>query len=170
MKNKISLILTCLASCLLSYSTSNSARASDDAFTQLADEIWDYRLQQDPLLATSTGDHRYNDRLPKVGVEESQQNAANLSKYLRALDALPTGSLSPANQINHAILRRVLKNEVDEANHKAYLIPITNRSGFHISFPDLAKRMPLETEADYLNYLARLNGFHEYALQHIKIV
>lgn len=170
MKNKISLILTCLASCLLSYSTANSVRASDDAFTQLADEIWDYRLQQNPLLATSTGDHRYNDRLPNVGVEQSQQNAANLSKYLQALDALPTGSLSPANQINHAILRRVLKNEVDEANHKAYLIPITNRSGFHISFPDLAKRMPLETEADYLNYLARLNRFHEYADQHIKIM
>ena len=145
MKNSIGLILTCFASCLLGSSTANDARASDEAFTQLADEIWEYRLQQDPLLATSTGDHRYNDRLPNVGVEHSQQIAADLAKYLQELNALPTDSLSPTNQINHAILRRALKNEVDEANHKAYLIPITNRAGFHISFPDFAKRMPLET-------------------------
>ncbi|HND56082.1 MAG TPA: DUF885 domain-containing protein, partial [Pirellulaceae bacterium] len=52
----------------------------------------------------------------------------------------------------------------------AHLVPITNREGFHVSFPQLGKQVPLETLADYENYIARLRGFATYARQHAELM
>lgn len=155
---------------LYSASSTHHVLASDDAFTKLANEIWEYRLQQDPLLATSTGDHRFNDQLPAVSATAAEANAATLQKYVGALDSIPRESLSAVNQVNLEILRRVLNTEVEEAKYRAYLIPITNREGFHISFPDLAKRTPLESVEDFENFIARLEGFKKYANEHAAIM
>ena len=48
----------CLAACLIT----GSAFASESR--SLYDEYWDYELQQDPFRATTSGDYRFNDRVP----------------------------------------------------------------------------------------------------------
>ena len=45
---------------------------------KLIDEEWEQRMQADPLLATYSGDHRYNDQLPKVSVEAIANRRGNL--------------------------------------------------------------------------------------------
>jgi uncharacterized protein (DUF885 family) len=49
-------------------------------------------------------------------------------------------------------------------------MPITNRSGFHISFPELPLHTPLANERDYDNYVARLKAFGQYVDDHIELL
>jgi len=49
-------------------------------------------------------------------------------------------------------------------------MPITNRSGFHVSFPELPLNVPLSTVADYENYLARLKAFDRYTDDHLELM
>ena len=41
----------------------------------LFEEEWEFRLREDPLFATSVGDHRYDDRLPSVSVADETGRA-----------------------------------------------------------------------------------------------
>jgi uncharacterized protein (DUF885 family) len=49
-------------------------------------------------------------------------------------------------------------------------MPITNRSGFHIEFPELRRRVPLASTQDYRNYISRLAAFPVYAQDHIELL
>jgi uncharacterized protein (DUF885 family) len=49
-------------------------------------------------------------------------------------------------------------------------MPISNRGGFHISFPELSHRMNPRTKADFRNYVARLNDFGRYTDQQIELL
>ncbi len=49
-------------------------------------------------------------------------------------------------------------------------MPITNRSGFHVSFPELPLQVPLDTVQDYENYVARLAAFDRYTLDHLELM
>jgi uncharacterized protein (DUF885 family) len=146
------------------------AMGDDAAFEAIVNSWWEDRLKRSPLLATSTGDHRYNDRLPEVSIAAADAEAKQLAEFSEQLSSIAPDRLSPANQINHAIVRRTIASDLAEHRFHAYLIPITNREGFHISFPDLRNLMPFRHAEDYRNYIARLVGFRKYAQQHVDVM
>src|SRR5207253_10421191 len=49
-------------------------------------------------------------------------------------------------------------------------MPITNRSGFHISFPELPLEIPLSSVRDYENYVARLGAFAQLVDDNIELM
>ena len=49
-------------------------------------------------------------------------------------------------------------------------MPITMRSGFHVSLPELPKHTPLLTLKDYENYVARLRAFKQFARDNIELM
>ena len=141
-----------------------------DQLTRLIDEAWDFDMREQPLFATRVGDHRFNDRLPSVSVADSQRRRKTKQAFLKRLAAIDRAKLPRSDQINYDIFRRLTANEVREYGFKSYLIPITNRAGFHISFPELRRSAPLKTTVDYENYIARLKAFDRYARQHVEIM
>ncbi|HVW36206.1 MAG TPA: hypothetical protein VHB99_02835, partial [Pirellulales bacterium] len=40
--------------------------AASEQLQKLFDDAWQFDLREDPLFATQAGDHRYDDRLPRV--------------------------------------------------------------------------------------------------------
>ncbi len=142
----------------------------DEHFAEVADAIWQWRLQQDPLLATSVGDARYNDRLPEVSLEAAARWEQKTREQLAQLRSIDADKLSATQRVNYQILLRTLANDLAESQFHANWIPITNRSGFHISFPDLRDQVPLRTVNDYDNYIARLNGFRDYVRGHVELM
>ncbi|PSQ97195.1 MAG: hypothetical protein BRD51_04190 [Bacteroidetes bacterium SW_11_64_17] len=167
------LLLGLLIPVTLSLALMPTANAQDDAtdrLHQLFDEAWTYRLQEHPLFATSVGVHDYNDELPTVSVEAAQQRLDRERTFLDRLRDIDRSALSSDEQLNYDLFERVRKRRIAELEHRSYLIPITNRSGFHVSFPQLPDRVPLNTVADYEDYIARLNAFDRYAQQHTEIM
>ncbi len=146
------------------------AAAPTAAFQKLVEEIWQYDLRESPLFATRVGDHRYDDRLPSVSRKDSARRAADKAEFLRQLRALDLRQLSADDQLNYRILTLVLEDELAEYRFRTDRMPITNREGFHIEFPELRRQIPLRTADDYRHYTARLKGFLEYARGHVGLM
>lgn len=155
--------------CSLLFQNAYSQQA-DNRFYDLVDELWQFDIQEDPLLATSTGEHRYNDRLPTVSLADSKRRNKAKRKFLQQLNALNPDQLTPTARINYNILLRQLNNDLAEFDFQSYLIPITQRGGFHVEFPELPNDVPLKTVVDYENYASRLRAFGDYADGHIELL
>ncbi len=152
---------------------SSGAAAQESASTQLERlfaDAWEFTLQENPLFATRVGDRRFNDRLPTVSVDDYQRRLDAQKRFLERLDQIDPSALSKPARTDYDIFKRLTADAISELEFKTYLIPITNRSGFHVSFPQLPRQVPLRTEEDYENYIARLNAFETYARQHIDLL
>src|SRR5262245_33489819 len=121
---------------------------AQDGSAQLAsllDDMWEFRLDEDPLFATSVGDHRANDRLPQVSVADSARRDEQNRAFQRRLESIDRAALAPRDQVNYDIVARELREDIAEFDFQSHLIPITNRSGFHIEFPELRRDVPLDS-------------------------
>jgi len=137
---------------------------------QLIDEVWQFDLKESPLFATRVGVHRYNDQLGHQAVADHKRRILAKRDFDNRLRKIDRSQLKRLDQINYDVFGRLLRDELEEASFHSYLIPITNRSGFHVSFPQLAKRVPLNTVQDFENYIARLRAFERYAEDHIGLM
>jgi uncharacterized protein (DUF885 family) len=150
--------------------TSASAQSASDRLRMLFDQRWENSLRESPLLATSMGDRRFNDRLPEIGLAAERRRADSTRAFLTRLRAIPRDSLTRAEQINRDIAERGMRESLESSDLGGFLIPITNREGFHTGFPDLHQRTPLRTTEDYRNYIARLAAFRQYTSGHIELM
>ena len=146
------------------------AQTPREAWQELIADSWEFTLVEAPLFATRVGDLRFNDKLGKVGVAEDDRRHAVRLDFRNRAAAIDAMELSAADRLNYEIWLRLLNDEIAEHQYKTNLIPITNRSGFHISFAELPKRVPLKTKTDYENYIARLAAFGRYADEHINVL
>lgn len=151
-------------------SDNQTEEGPEEELHQLFDEAWAFRMQEDPLFATSVGEHQHNDRLPEVTLEAYERRLNREREFLERLHAIDRSALDRDDQINYDIFEHIREDRIAELEFRDYLIPITNRSGFHISFPELDDDMPLNTADDYEDYIARLNAFEQYAQDHIEIM
>jgi uncharacterized protein (DUF885 family) len=154
-------LLLCAAPRLL------GAAEPDPALQALVQEAWEFRLREEPVLATSAGDHRYDDRLGSMAPADLQRRAAFARDLLGRLGRLDRARLGPADRIDRDVLQRWLDHEVKEHEFGAERIPINADSGFHSGFADLPRRVPLQTVKDYESYLARLRAFPGLVQQHV---
>lgn len=127
-------------------------------------------MAEDPLFATHAGDNRYNGRLPRETLADQVRRNEQQQAFLKRLEAIPRDELSRADQINYDIFRRQKQDAIAEFAFKQHLMPITNRSGFHVSFPELGIDVPLKTVQDYENYVARLEAFDQFVDDHVELM
>jgi uncharacterized protein (DUF885 family) len=128
-----------------------SARLAD-----LLEREWAHRLAEDPLFATSVGEHDGNDRLPQVGAADWERRAAADRAFLDELAAIDRDALDRGERTSAALLERQLADRVAFHRHRGWQLPFTSESGFHIDFAYLPRSVPLETVGDHDHYLARL--------------
>jgi uncharacterized protein (DUF885 family) len=144
--------------------------AAEARLKRFFDEQWERTLEENPMLATSFGDRRYNARLSEVGLAAHRRSVeASRAAPLR-LRAIPRDSLGGRDRQNYDIFLRAASERIADAEFGGHLIPITNREGFHTSFPELPSRVPLATVRDYEDYIARLRAFRAYAGQHVELM
>ena len=150
--------------------TPASGQSADAELNTLIDQIWNYRLDESPLMATYVGDHRANDRLDSMRLEDIERRAKQTEQFLKQLQAIDRDKLSSDARANYSMIGRELRNSLAEHRFRTYLMPIDSRSGFHVAFPDLANQVPLVTTKDFENYIARLNDFSRYTDEHLTLL
>ena len=155
---------------LLSLPVPSLSATAAESFKKLLDDEWEMRMHEQPVFATQVGDHRFDDKLPSVGLaDEARVDRAN-REFLSRLDKIDRSKLSATDRLNYDLFRLNLADRLADYDFKTYLMPITNREGFHVSFAQLPDRVPLRTVEDYDNYCARLEGFKVYAGQYIEVM
>ena len=149
---------------------STEPNQSDQTLTQLLDTVWEFELESSPFLATNVGDPRGQDRLSDDSLEAIQSRADQRARFLEKLNAIPAGKLSESRQIDRELLRQRLEGQLADFRFQTHLMPINNRGGFHIRFPELPRMMSPRSEVDFANYIARLQDFDRYTNQQIELL
>jgi uncharacterized protein (DUF885 family) len=134
------------------------------------DKDWDANMRAYPSWATSTGDHRFDHLLEDVSIAAKVRRLKWLKALVAELKEIPRGPLSAKNRRNYDIFLRLKSDQITEMGFESYLMPITNRSGFHISFPSLPRNLQFKTVRNYEDYIARLLAFSKYSDQHIRLM
>ena len=149
-----------------SMQAAEASRASAELHL-LLDEDWEARLRENPLLATSTGDLRYDDRLPSVAPADLEKAAARQRAVLARLQTIPRASLGTQDRISYDMLARELRDDIADHEFAQWRLPINADSGFHTAFASLPRNTTLTSTRDYESYIARLRAFPAYVGQQI---
>lgn len=131
-----------------STTTQSSQSSSDQQFTQLADNAWQYQREQ----------RNPPDGLLDISPAALAERHATRLEFYQQLDALNSGALSKQNQINRDMIMYALANDIDQYEFNAHLTPFTNEYGFHSGLANLPQHSPFRNADDYSNYLARLRA------------
>jgi uncharacterized protein (DUF885 family) len=134
---------------------------------ELFEREWSLRLQEDPLFATSVGNHDYDRLLPAVSEEDQGRRHEIWVGMLEELRSIDSAALDETDRVSYAIFERQLENRVAGYRFGSYQIPIDADSGFHTALVELPRQMPLGTVEQYEDYLARLRAFPRYFEQQI---
>ena len=84
------------------------------AFGDLVAQVLDEWLEASPATATSLGEHRFDHRLAESGPQVREHDAARWRARLGDLDALDVALPTPAERVDHAILRHRLEARIFE--------------------------------------------------------
>ncbi len=155
---------------LLATTPAIAQQSADDQLNKLLTDAWETELREFPLFATRAGDHRYDDRLDDMTVAAFERRLGQQREFLTRLEKIDRGQLSPSQQINYDLFGRVTREHIREYEFGGHLMPITNRSGFHVELPELPRHVPLNNLKDYENYVARLQSVGRYADEHIELM
>jgi uncharacterized protein (DUF885 family) len=145
-------------------------KSSRQRLQALLDDNWEFQLDEYPMFATRMGKHDSNHRLTSMTLADIERRKQKRKQFLAEAKSIPLNTLNSADRLNLQIFRRLLQDDVTEDTYPIHLIPISNRYGFHISFPELYKQVPLKTVNDYENYISRLRDFQRYTDEHITLL
>jgi uncharacterized protein (DUF885 family) len=116
---------------------------ADREFVRLAAEYLDDLAERHPDLATSLGDHRFDDRLPDRSAAALADERRALGGWAARLDALDAGTLSAEHRVDAAMMadsvaRRVF--ELDELAEHTWnpLLANPGRAIYHLLARDFA--------------------------------
>ncbi|MEW1585284.1 DUF885 domain-containing protein [Micromonospora vinacea] len=86
-----------------------------ESFVPLAERIVDAVLESRPGLATSVGDHRFDDRLPDLSAGAVDADRAMLKEAADALSDIDPDALDLAEQVDHALLSSLVDRGLFES-------------------------------------------------------
>ncbi len=166
---KLLITLTILM-CLASLGFGKKQDSTSKQLNKLFEDDLEFSLRQDPLFATFYGDHRFDDKLPQVSLDDINQRAKQTTVFLERLNGIDRNKLSSGDKTNYDIFKRELENGIKWNQLHSYLMPISQMGGFYTQFAQLPDNLTLNTIRDYENYIARLNAFRLYTQQYIELM
>lgn len=148
--------------CLLAQSLPATAPTSDvqaRVATQnaLFEDFWQNQLKNNPELATSVGDYRYNDRLGDASLAQIAREHAEGDAYLRRLQDIATEGMADQDRLSHELLERRLTLADSNYALKNYEMPVNQQNGIHTALADLPLSMPFDSVKHYEDYISRLH-------------
>jgi uncharacterized protein (DUF885 family) len=136
-----------------------AASTADQQAQALFDTDWQWRMQNQPEFATAVGDYRYDATLSDTSLAASRAAVLHDRKMLEQAALIERERLTGQNRLSYELFVDDKQRRLKAASFYPYNPqPITAQDGIHISFAQLVAQMPFATEADYRNYLARIDA------------
>jgi uncharacterized protein (DUF885 family) len=130
---------------------------------QLFEDYFEEYLKLFPTVATSIGDHRYDNQLAiAIGEEHRTTQRQLYLKSLAELGKIEKNRLDPSDAMNYTVFERLLKRRLEGLNFDQYLMPVRQLGSLPVEFPVLGSGKGdhrFKTVADYDNFLGRMANF-----------
>ena len=148
--------LTLPAFFVISLATSSaSSVASDESLEAVISNHWDWVLEQYPEYRREYGDMSGNQSWTDLSADVLEQRNKDTQAFIQDLARIDPASLSETAQLNQRMLRTALEEEVESYENGLHLIALNMRSGPQHRYT-MVERLPMATETDYVDWLARL--------------
>jgi uncharacterized protein (DUF885 family) len=130
-------------------------------------DYYEFRLRDDPTVATFVGRADYNDRWDDPSPEHQEQYLASLQQFLRRLDAIPKTGLSASDRLSYDLLDRELKINIEEVHTVSTFDSVNQMVGGHLNIFTTMSFAPATTVKDYEDQVARLRALPKWVDQTI---
>ena len=150
-----------LAAALLSSVVATPANADPkEDYETIREDIWQWRLDNNPYLAMGIGDRRGDGKLGDWSEEAYTRSIEDAAVFLERLSAIPEKELPDELQVDFAIVKRSLDDTIKASkfDHDRFIL-FTNRGGWFSGIASLPHRSPFFTLADYKSYVERLESY-----------
>jgi len=153
-----------LAALLLAAVPVWAAPASDlqarrDSLNKLLAEQWEYNLSHSPEFASILGDKRWNDKMSDFSQAAIDADLAKAKEFLQRFDAVDTAGFPEQEALNKALMVRNLKEQLDGAKFKDWLMPVNQISGIHLLAAQFPAMLTFTTVKDYDDLITRYKKF-----------
>jgi uncharacterized protein (DUF885 family) len=129
------------------------------ALRDLLGEQWEYTLRTSPEFASILGDRRYNDQVSDVSERAVLADLEVSKRFLRRFQAIDTRGFSVQETLNRDLMVKNLRDQLDGAKFRNWLMPVNQMSGIHLFAAQLPSLLPFATVKDYDDYVVRLGKF-----------
>lgn len=140
-----------------------ASAAESRKLNTLFEAYFEETLRLNPVLATSIGDPRYNDRFEVSISPEWRARAEKLDRdYLERVKAIDPKLLSGQDLLSYEIFRVGRELDLEGYRYPSHLIPLNQFYSTPNFFAQLGSGgglQPFETVKDYDDFLKRLDGF-----------
>ena len=160
LKTALALLFVCASAPLFADATAD--------FATLLDEHWEWRLVNDPVMASALGDRRYNDLWPDSSIAAHERRHAETREFLQRVYDIERSALAEADQLNYELLRRQLQDDVDLHGFRGYLMPFSHQGGVQ-NLENTTNRLRLAGKKDVSDWIARMARIDEVVDQHIEL-
>jgi uncharacterized protein (DUF885 family) len=137
------------------------------AIDQLADRFFDGVLEREPIYATILGDQRWDDRLPDLGAEGREAEAAAYRSVLTETDGISADGLDAEHVITRDMLILVANTHLEALEQKQYQLAIDHIFGVQSMPIQIAQFQLAEAPEQLEALLARYAAYPTAIAQHI---
>ena len=153
-------VLSCLLATVLLAAAGADTAASDlparrEALKKLLAEHWDYSLSTSPEFASYLGDKRWNDQLSDPSQAAIDRDLAKTREFLARFEAIDTAGFPEQEALNRTLMVRDLRERLENARFRPWLMPVTQIDGFHLNLAQLPSFLGFESARDYGDLAAR---------------
>ncbi len=136
----------------------------------LFEQDWQWRLQNNPFMATQMGDKRYNNRLPDLSPQGIEKTKAHDRAMLAQIQKIDKSKLRGQDILSYELFLRKQQNNVEGQAFATELMPIDQLDGAHLNLSQSLVFLNFQTLKDYQDYLARLEAYPLYNDQVIQLM
>jgi uncharacterized protein (DUF885 family) len=142
------------------------AGGSYDELVAVMDAIWAAALSNSPEMATFIGEHKYDDRLSELSVEEAQRQKREAEAFLLKVNTLFPESGRAARlkswTLDQRVTLHIVKDHLESAIAatvcKDYFNCVHTMDSPVVSLPQMVSKMRFDSAADFEVYLKRLTA------------
>ncbi len=135
----------------------------------LFESAWQQELADNPMMATYTGDTRFNDRWTDLSAAGLARRHQHDRDTLSALRAIPRAGLTPAEQLDYDLFAREYEQRLATHAFKPWLYQIDHMGGIQ-TLSETAEILPFQSIKDYEDWIKRLQGVGALVDQHIALL
>jgi uncharacterized protein (DUF885 family) len=142
---------------------SDAAATESRKLDELVEGYFERYLTLNPILATSIGDPRYNDRFEVSISPEWRARAEQLEReYLERSASIDPRQLEGQAALTYEVFRSARQRQIEGFRFPSHLIPLNQFYSVPNSFAQLGSGnglQPFKTVKDYEDFLKRVDGF-----------
>lgn len=133
-----------------------------DELHKLFADYYEFKLREDPRMATSVGRRDYNDRWDDPSPEHVKVRRAELQKMLDRLHAIPLEKTAGQDGLNWRMMDWMVMNEIKDIDLLGDYFTVNGFVGPHLNIFSTVPKEPAKTVKDYEDQIARLRALPEW--------